>query len=138
MSIEIYQWLVPIVAVSFMYRSYKQFLVKKRTRRSLVIWSLFWVAMVILAILPDSMSFQIAHLFGFKDNVNAIIFVALGLLFSISFYYSSMIERLEKQISILVREQAVYRGFNDVKNGFQNRLEDIDELEAKDESSLRA
>jgi hypothetical protein len=43
---------------------------------------------------------------GIKDNVNAIIFIGLGLLFFLIFSLSSTVDRLERQITDLVREIA--------------------------------
>jgi len=41
------------------------------------------------------------------DNINAVIFVALGFLFLMTYYQSSTIERLEKQMTELVRKIAL-------------------------------
>jgi len=70
-------------------------------------WVLFWVAVSTLAIIPNQISQGIADLLGFKDNVNAIIFVALGFLFSIVFYLSAAVERLERQMTDLIRKIAL-------------------------------
>jgi len=62
---------------------------------------------MVLAIIPNEISDSIARLLGFKSNINAIIFVALGLLFLFVFYLSSTIERLEAKITNLIRKQAI-------------------------------
>jgi len=62
---------------------------------------------MILAIIPNEISDSIAKILGFKSNINAIIFVALGFLFLIIFYLSSTIERLETKITNLIRKQAI-------------------------------
>lgn len=48
-------------------------------------------------------------MFGIKSNVNAIIFAALGALVFFVFYLSATIERLEGQITDLVRRIAIDR-----------------------------
>jgi len=62
---------------------------------------------MILAIIPNEISDSMAKLLGFKSNINAIIFVALGFLFLLVFYLSSTIERLEAKITNLIRKQAI-------------------------------
>jgi|GEM_PF-707899 len=107
MQIEIYQWLVPLIGLIYIFRTVRQYLRKKRSVRNMAVWVIFWLTIILLAIVPNEISFKIADLLGFKNNVNAIIFVALGLLFLLVFYLSSTIERLENQITELVRKMAL-------------------------------
>ncbi len=60
-----------------------------------------------MAIIPNQISFKVANLLGFKSNVNAVIFVSLGLIFLFIFYLSASIERLERKITELVRKLAL-------------------------------
>ena len=106
-QIEIYQWLVPLIALFFMYRIFVQFRNNKRLLTGTILWIVFWITISILAIIPDLVSFSIAETLGFKSNINAVIFVALGFLFLMTYYQSSTIERLEKQITDLVRKIAL-------------------------------
>ena len=57
--------------------------------------------------MPDLVSDRIAKLLGFKSNVNAVIFVALGLLFVFMFYLTAIIEKMERQLSDTVRALAL-------------------------------
>lgn len=61
----------------------------------------------LLAMLPDAISFSIAESLGLKSNINAVIFVWLGFLFIMTYYQSSTIERLERQMTELVRKVAL-------------------------------
>lgn len=106
-NIEIYQWLVPVICLFFISRTFFQFSRKKRGHLSLSIWTIFWLTIAILSIIPNSLSVRIAELLGFKSNVNAIIFVALGWLFILVFYLSATVERLELKLTELVRELAL-------------------------------
>ncbi len=107
MQVEIYQWLVPLIGLIYIFRTVRQYLNKKRSVRNMAVWVIFWSTIILLAIVPNEISFKIADLLGFKNNVNAIIFVALGLLFLLVFYLSSTIEKLENQITELVRKMAL-------------------------------
>ena len=60
-----------------------------------------------LAVLPDLVTGKLAKVLGFADNVTAIIFVSLGLLFIFVFYLSSTVEKLETQMTALVRQLAL-------------------------------
>ena len=104
---EFYQWLVPIVSLYFSIRIIRQFRQRKRLLGSTVIWVLFWITVSILAIVPDLVSFNVAKLLGFKSNINAVIFVALGFLFVFMFYLTAIVEKLEKQFTELVRQLAI-------------------------------
>lgn len=106
-ELEIYQWLVPLISTFFLVRTGLQYSRKRRTVTSTVIWFAFWIILMILAIIPNEISDSTAKLLGFKSNINAIIFVALGFLFLIIFYLSSTIERLESKITNLIRKQAI-------------------------------
>lgn len=106
-EIEIYQWVVPLVALAYMTRIILQYRNNKRLFTSTFFWSIFWISISALAIIPNEISVGVAKLLGFKSNINAIIFVALGFLFSIVFYLSATVERLERQITDLIRKIAL-------------------------------
>lgn len=61
-----------------------------------------------------------AESLGFRSNINAVIFVALGFLFLMTYNQSTTIERLEKQITTLVRKVALE------KQGKQNLQNELD------------
>lgn len=107
MEFEIYQWLVPIIGLFYVIRTLRAVKQKKRSRKGATVWLIFWCIIIILAIVPNEISFQVAEILGFASNINAIIFVALGLLFLFVFYLSSTIEHLEQQITNLVRNSAL-------------------------------
>ncbi len=107
MQFEFYQWVVPLVGLFYLVRVTLQFRANERSATSLVVWLIFWVTIIVLAVIPNPISFKIAKLLGFKSNINAVIFVALGWLFLIVFYLSSSIDRLDKQLTKIVREMAL-------------------------------
>lgn len=107
MQMEIYQWLVPLVGILYIFRTLKQLRKNRRSATSATIWVVFWATIIVLAIIPNPVSFKIADLLGFKSNINAVIFVAIGWLFLIIFYLSTTVDRLERQITELVRKMAI-------------------------------
>ena len=131
MQFEIYQWLVPLIGVFYLVRTVRQFYRNKRSLRATVVWCFFWLTIILLAIIPNAISHKIAEILGFRNNVNAIIFVALGLLFLFVFYLSATVERLDKQLTELVRRTAIQN----------QRLLDKEKLiqeKEKDEDTVRA
>ena len=73
--------------------------------------------------LPDPISFSIAESLGLKSNINAVIFVWLGFLFIMTYYQSSTIERLERQVTELVRKVALEKqGKQDLEKELEERI----------------
>jgi len=107
MQLEIYQWLVPLISIFFITRTILQFYRKRRTVSSTIIWIIFWGILILLAIIPNELSVKLAQVLGIKSNINAIFFVALGLIFLFIFYLSAIVEKLEIQLTELVRKQAI-------------------------------
>lgn len=105
--LEFYQWLVPLMAVFYGYRIIRQYIEKKRLFKGTVLWLAIWVFVSILAIVPDFVSVNVSKFLGFKDHINGMIFVALGFLFLFNMYFNVTIEKLEKQMTDLVRKQAL-------------------------------
>ncbi len=104
---EFYQWLVPLLAIYYSVRIVRQYFAKKRLLRSTLIWIVFWVLLSIFCITPHELSTDLANLLGFKDNINAVIFIGLGLLFLFNMFFTASIERLEKQMTEVVRKLAI-------------------------------
>jgi len=109
MNFDIYRFVVPLIALAYIFRIINQYQGKTRGIKSTVFWTTFWVAITALALIPNQVSFKLAEIFGFRSNVTAIIFVALGLLFIFIFYLSNTIEKMEKHINTLTREMAYHQ-----------------------------
>lgn len=104
---NIYQWLVPLISLFFIYRLITQFKANKRLLIGTFLWVAFWVMVAFLSVFPDFVSTNLSKWFGFKDHINAVIFVALGFLFLITYHQSATIESLEKQMTELIRKMAL-------------------------------
>ena len=124
---QFYQWLVPVLSLFFIYRLISQDKNNKRLLVGTLLWVLFWVFIALLGIFPDFISFSIADYLGFKDNINAVIFVALGFLFLMTYYQSATIENLENQLTDLVRKMAM-----DKQKELEKQKEESEKATAKD------
>ena len=108
-NLEIYQWLAPLIAIYYIVRTFRQYKKGKYSPRNTVIWTLFWLGLMLLALVPDTVANSLAEGLGFKDHINALIFVALGILFLMVFYLSAAINRVENKMTELVRRIALER-----------------------------
>lgn len=104
---QFYQWLVPIIALYYIYRLTVQYRANRRLAGSTIVWIVFWIISSFLALMPDLVSFKVANLLGIKSNINAVIFVALGFLFIFMFYLTAIIEKMERQFSDTIRHLAL-------------------------------
>ncbi len=107
MQYQIYQWIGPLIGLFFISRTVYQYLHNRRSASSTLVWTVFWVAVMALAVFPDIVTVLLAKRLGFASNVTAIIFVSIAMLFVFVFYISSTIERLELQVTELVRKLAL-------------------------------
>jgi len=107
MQLELYQWLVPVLALFYIVRTVRQYTSGKYSPRNTVIWITFWIAIALLGIMPNEIAASLAKGLGFRDRPNAIIFVALGALFLMVFYLSAALNRVENQLTDLVRQLAL-------------------------------
>jgi len=105
--LEFYQWLVPLLAIYYSVKIYRQYVKKQRLIRSTVIWLVFWIVISFLALVPHDTSVSLANILGFKDNINAVIFIALAVLFLFNMFFTATIEKLEKQMTEVVRKLAI-------------------------------
>ena len=104
---EIYQILVPIIAVLFMYISIKQYMKGRNTLFETLSWCLIWLFIVAVAIVPDLITVHLARILGIKSNINAIVFLSLGVLFFLQYNLFLTIKRQNKTISDLVKKIAI-------------------------------
>lgn len=126
-ELEIYQWVVPLVAIIYAIRVVKQYRANKRLFTSTFFWIVFWIAVTMLALVPHEISIRIAKVMGIKDNVNAVIFVALGFMFSIIFYLSATVEKLEKQITDLIRKIALESSDMDIEETLKKIKKEVEQ-----------
>lgn len=69
-------------------------------------WSTVWVAVLVVAVLPNSAQ-VLARLLGVGRGADLVIYMALALIFFLLFKVFVKIESLERDISKLVREEAL-------------------------------
>jgi hypothetical protein len=93
---------VGILSVVLRFRSHEV------TRASLVVWLAVWLAVAIVAIVPNSTA-QVAKIVGVGRGVDVVIYASLVILFFLVFRCLVMIEKMRREITVLVREIALQR-----------------------------
>lgn len=67
----------------------------------------FWLGVAAVAIWPDRISKFVANLFGIKSNVNAIIFLSIGVLLYLIFRLYNEMRLNRRQVTELARKIAL-------------------------------
>lgn len=107
-GIELYQFIVVAIAIfmvadgidRYLRGGYGQSFLKLAAR------ILVWGGMGTIALFPR-LTFTVAHFLGVEGNVNAVMFIAFLFVFLLIFKLMAVIERVEQQITIITRQQAL-------------------------------
>ena len=81
MEIRYFQIIVPLIAAVFIVNEIRDFTRNRSGLYETISVVIFWLSGIALSLFPDLFSNLIADFFGIKSNINAIIFLALGILF---------------------------------------------------------
>ncbi len=107
MELRIFQVIVPLFALLFIGDLVISHRKSKVSVVELTLGLVFWLSVLLVAIFPDFFSNSIAQIFGIKDNVNAILFFCIGLLFFFQFKQYFLIRKQAKDLTILMRKIAI-------------------------------
>lgn len=107
-SLQLYQVIILILAGFMLYQGISNFFKGKdhQTILKLCVRVVVWGGMIVIVLFPD-FSNVLADIIGIEGNINAVILTGFILVFLMIFKLLSAIERLEQQISLLVREHAL-------------------------------
>lgn len=104
---EIYQFIAPAIAVYYLVRIFSNLKNSRNFLFTSIMWMTFWLLITFLSITPHELSTRLANMLGFKSNINTIIFIVLGFLIVLAYYLSSKTDKLETQVTNLVRQLAL-------------------------------
>jgi hypothetical protein len=107
MNLETYQKVVPIIALLFLAYTVWMFRRGRSSAFEMVAWIGIWGLAIVLALWPDEVTGFIAEMFGIKSNINAIIFLGLGVLLFLQFRLHMTVRRQNQVITDLVRKLAL-------------------------------
>ena len=107
MEIRAFQVIVILLSLVFLYRVVRK---HRRSQVNLIETGLglaFWTATLLLALFPDTISTQLAKIFGIKDNINAVLFILIGLLGVIQFRLFNILRNQDKALTAIIRQLAI-------------------------------
>lgn len=111
-----YQIVVIVIAVFMMIQGFRNYIHGKRgqTLLKLLVRITIWGGMALVVAFPK-VSNDLARFIGIQGNINAVILTGFLFVFLIIFKLLSAIERLEQQVSLFVRHDALKSLFQDTK-----------------------
>ena len=81
---------------------------KKISAKEFIFWDLIWLGIVIVAVLPW-ITTVIADLIGIQRGMDVAIYLSIIILFYLIFKMYVKVENVEREITKLVREEAIKR-----------------------------
>jgi hypothetical protein len=107
-KIHLYQIFVAIISIFMLYDGVSNFLKGKKSQTILKLFVriVVWGGMASVALFPR-VTFSLARIIGIEGNINAVILTGFILIFLIIFKLLSAIERLEQNLTELVREDSL-------------------------------
>lgn len=108
MAYHFYQIIVVVVAAVMLLQGLRRIFLHLNGQSTLKILAriVVWGGMIVVALFP-SITDKIAQFIGMEGNINAVILIGFILVFVIIFRILSIIERIERDLSILTRKKAV-------------------------------
>ncbi len=101
-----YQIIAPLVALIAILYAWNLVFRQKKTIWEATLWTLFWGAIVGIAIYPDVIDYLTVAT-GIQDRENAVLVTFLGILSFIVFYLVVRLEEMEQRLTRIVRMQAL-------------------------------
>jgi len=105
---SIYQIILALVAFLFIWNGIAKFIRHERSQTifKLGVSTLIWGSVLAFALFPR-VSFTVSKAIGLGENLNTLIFIGFVVVFIILFKLLSVIERLERNLSEMVRKEAL-------------------------------
>lgn len=107
-TVFIFRIILAVVAGTFVFSAFAKFM-KRENRQTifkLIANSFVWISVALFAIFPST-THLISERLGFGESLNTLIFIGFVIVFVILFKIINMIERTERNISEIVRKEAL-------------------------------
>jgi hypothetical protein len=102
--------MISIIMILFAIFAYIAVILKVRkdeiTKGEFAFWSLLWIGVVVVALIP-SFATTIADFFGIGRGVDVMIYLSILTLFYLVFRIFVKLEKLEQEMTMLVRKLAI-------------------------------
>ena len=100
------QIIATIIILIIFYQLVKKFIKDKASLTKIIFWILFWGISLIIIWLPKETIDNIGGIFGVGRGIDVLVYLSIILLFYSNFKQTEKIDKLEKEITKLVREIA--------------------------------
>lgn len=99
------QFMGIIFGLAMFYFTFVKFKRKELKETEFVFWSICWILLTIIAVVPSVLDFIIAPL-HFYRRLDFFVVIGFFILLGIGFYNYSIIKKMERKFEFLVREEA--------------------------------
>ena len=106
MQLTPYQIIVPLLSLLAVLYAWSLMMRKKKTVWEVILWTIFWGLIALIALRPNLLAY-LTLITGIKNQENAVLFTAIGMLFFVVFYLIIRIEELQQRQSRIVRSIAL-------------------------------
>jgi hypothetical protein len=106
MAINLIQVFAIVFSVFAWSRAMLRFKDKKITFNELILWSVIWIAVLVIALIPG-WTFDVANALGIKRGIDVAVYSSIMLLLYLIFRLYVKIETLQHETTKLVREIAI-------------------------------
>ena len=107
LEIRIFQIIVPLVSLIFLTGIWVRYRRGRVNLREFSFSLAFWLGLTVFSLFPDPISNFLAELFGIKSNVNAVIFLSLGVIIYLLFLLFGEVRENRRQLTDLARKIAL-------------------------------
>ena len=121
-NLSIYQIILALISLLFLTNGFLKFIKRENNQTVFKFISIIiiWGGILLFTIFPNATRIISVKL-GMGENLNTLIFIAFVFIFIIIFKLLNIIERLEKNISEIVRKEALKDLKNKIKNGIYEK-----------------
>jgi len=111
LDISLVRWVLIILSVIMIFDRSSKFMKKElgQTLFKLILSILIWGVVLVISIYP-TFAYYIAKKLGMGENLNTLIFFGFVIVFMLIFKIFSVVERIEMQITEIVRTVAIREG----------------------------
>ena len=107
-AVSILQIILAITAIGFLLTGFFKYLKGQRSQTlfKLLTMLIIWGSVLLFSLFP-SITHSISEKLGFGESLNTLIFIGFVIIFAILFKLINIIERTERNISEIVRKEAL-------------------------------
>lgn len=102
----IFQYLVALISIFAIYQSYSSYQKNNQTRRTFIFWSIAWLSVILIALVPDVTN-HLSKFLNVTRPIDAILYPSIVIIYYLVFLIYTKIENYNKELTRLVRKEAL-------------------------------